>query len=80
MTPTTLCPTCRKNVPASMAERPRCYPFCSDRCQMVDLGRWFNEEYRISEPLVSPEDIEKALEQNEGADPTEATDERKPPQ
>jgi len=26
-------------------------PFCSTRCKMVDLGKWFNEEYRISEPL-----------------------------
>lgn len=26
-------------------------PFCSKRCQMVDLGRWFGEDYRISEPL-----------------------------
>jgi uncharacterized protein len=26
-------------------------PFCSERCQLVDLGRWFAEDYRISEPL-----------------------------
>jgi hypothetical protein len=26
-------------------------PFCSDRCQLADLGRWFAEDYRISEPL-----------------------------
>ena len=26
-------------------------PFCSTRCKMVDLGKWFKEEYRISEPL-----------------------------
>ena len=26
-------------------------PFCSKRCQMIDLGKWLNEEYRISEPL-----------------------------
>ena len=26
-------------------------PFCSTRCKLVDLGKWFNEEYRISEPL-----------------------------
>ncbi len=22
-------------------------PFCSERCKMVDLGRWFGEVYRI---------------------------------
>ena len=26
-------------------------PFCCDRCQWRDLGRWFNEEYRVSEPI-----------------------------
>jgi len=26
-------------------------PFCSRRCKLVDLGKWFNEEYKISEPL-----------------------------
>jgi endogenous inhibitor of DNA gyrase (YacG/DUF329 family) len=26
-------------------------PFCSERCKMVDLGKWLNEEYKISEPL-----------------------------
>ena len=26
-------------------------PFCSERCKLVDLGKWFNEEPRISEPL-----------------------------
>jgi endogenous inhibitor of DNA gyrase (YacG/DUF329 family) len=26
-------------------------PFCSNRCKLVDLGKWFGEEYRISEPL-----------------------------
>jgi len=22
-------------------------PFCSTRCQMIDLGRWFNGEYAV---------------------------------
>ncbi len=35
------CPTCRGEVPADSEHRP----FCSVRCKMVDLGRWFNEEY-----------------------------------
>ena len=24
---------------------------CSDRCTIIDLGKWLGEEYRISEPL-----------------------------
>ncbi len=26
-------------------------PFCSKRCRLVDLGKWFNEEHKVSEPL-----------------------------
>jgi endogenous inhibitor of DNA gyrase (YacG/DUF329 family) len=26
-------------------------PFCSHRCKLVDLGKWFSQENRISEPL-----------------------------
>ena len=30
-------------------------PFCSERCQQLDLGRWLNEEYSISR-IPDPED------------------------
>ena len=39
------CPVCKK--PAEPRARNPCFPFCSDRCRRVDLGRWFGEEYRI---------------------------------
>ncbi|HET9595248.1 MAG TPA: DNA gyrase inhibitor YacG [Anaeromyxobacteraceae bacterium] len=26
------------------------FPFCSDRCRLLDLGRWLGEEYRIPGP------------------------------
>jgi hypothetical protein len=50
------CPTCKK--PVEWEDNPH-RPFCSERCQMVDLGRWVNEEYslpgeRISEEADSP--------------------------
>jgi endogenous inhibitor of DNA gyrase (YacG/DUF329 family) len=39
-------------------ERPReewpAFPFCSERCRVVDLGKWIDEEYRVSEPLLPP--------------------------
>jgi len=22
-------------------------PFCSERCKLIDLGRWIDEEYRV---------------------------------
>ena len=33
-------------------------PFCSKRCRMVDLGKWFGEEHVIQEPL-RPDHLEK---------------------
>ena len=31
------------------------FPFCSRRCRLVDLGRWFSGKYQISRPL-DPQD------------------------
>jgi uncharacterized protein len=39
------CPVCRK--PVEPRSRNQAFPFCSDRCRRVDLGRWFGEEYRV---------------------------------
>lgn len=46
-----VCPTCRKKVRYSNLNEIPFRPFCSERCKMVDLGKWLNEEYKISEPL-----------------------------
>jgi endogenous inhibitor of DNA gyrase (YacG/DUF329 family) len=29
-----------------VAEWPQ-FPFCSERCRLIDLGRWLGEDYRI---------------------------------
>ncbi len=41
----TLCPIC--NRPARPRPANRSYPFCSDRCRLLDLSKWLGEEYRI---------------------------------
>jgi endogenous inhibitor of DNA gyrase (YacG/DUF329 family) len=40
------CPTCKASV-IKDAGNAKLYPFCSERCHLVDLGRWLGEEYRI---------------------------------
>ncbi len=63
-----LCPACKKVVPLQEDLRPNAFPFCSDRCRMADLGRWFGEEYVVARPL-GPEDheaIEEVLRAREG--------------
>ena len=38
------CPTCRKEI--AWENNPH-RPFCSDRCQLIDLSAWTEERYRI---------------------------------
>jgi uncharacterized protein len=49
------CPTCKKTVELATDTPHR--PFCSPRCKLVDLGRWLDEDFRISRPL-GPDDHE----------------------
>jgi uncharacterized protein len=46
------CPTCGK--PVEFKDNPF-RPFCSERCKMIDLGRWVNEEYRVPGKSVRTE-------------------------
>jgi len=48
------CPTCRKLV---LRDDPA-FPFCSERCRLIDLGKWASGGYVISSPITDPEDIE----------------------
>lgn len=47
------CPTCGEPV-AWLPENPY-RPFCSERCKVIDLGAWANEDYGMAaeedEPL-----------------------------
>jgi endogenous inhibitor of DNA gyrase (YacG/DUF329 family) len=46
------CPICRKPVDsASDAD----FPFCSERCRLLDLGNWAMEKYVVSEPVFDEE-------------------------
>ena len=53
--PTIPCPICKKLVELGTET----FPFCSERCKLIDLGKWSSEEYRISEPLKDFEIEEK---------------------
>ena len=54
------CPICRKIVLRSEAE----FPFCSDRCQLIDLGKWASGGYVISTRLTDPEMLESAASES----------------
>jgi len=39
-----ICPICKKK--STWEENPW-RPFCSERCKLIDLGKWVTEEYKI---------------------------------
>ncbi len=62
------CPICGQRV-APREQNPG-FPFCSERCRLIDLGRWLGEEYRVPVEEVDS-DAEAAgdgeAEEGEGA-------------
>jgi uncharacterized protein len=48
------CPTCGTLV----TEKDGNFPFCSDRCRTIDLGKWASGGYRISSPILDPDVLE----------------------
>ncbi len=57
------CATCRGLV-ARDQPRPAWYPFCSQRCQLIDLGKWLGEEYKVSEPAGTADQSPSQGEEN----------------
>ncbi len=51
------CPTCKKLVKAADED----FPFCSDRCRRIDLGKWAMGVYKVSSPARDPELAEMGL-------------------
>jgi endogenous inhibitor of DNA gyrase (YacG/DUF329 family) len=49
------CPICRKPVERNNPE----FPFCSERCRLIDLGNWSSEKYVVSTP-IKPDDADTA--------------------
>ncbi|PYV91110.1 MAG: DNA gyrase inhibitor YacG [Acidobacteria bacterium] len=54
------CPICKKNV--EWAGNPY-RPFCSERCQMIDLGNWASGKYGLPiEKTTMPEEDEEKID------------------
>ena len=46
------CPICKKAVKRTNPD----FPFCSDRCRTIDLGKWASGAYVISSPVTDAEE------------------------
>ncbi len=56
------CPICKKPVKHTDPE----FPFCSDRCRTIDLGKWASGGYVISSPVT---DSEEGVRETNPGDP-----------
>ncbi len=62
------CPTCKQPVPHPVAEdRRRFRPFCSERCKLVDLGRWLDGSYAIPGEPADDDDLLDLAEDEPGS-------------
>ncbi|OQY06480.1 MAG: hypothetical protein B6I25_03845 [Planctomycetales bacterium 4572_13] len=53
------CPICEKVIPSvSSTDDGKCrinaayFPFCSERCRLIDLGAWLDGNYRVSSVIL----------------------------
>jgi endogenous inhibitor of DNA gyrase (YacG/DUF329 family) len=50
--PIVACPRCGKESLWNTSNSYR--PFCSERCKMIDLGKWADEAYRVGQCEQDP--------------------------
>jgi uncharacterized protein len=48
------CPICKK---PTDSEKDADFPFCSERCRLLDLGAWASEKYVVSDPIFDEDEI-----------------------
>lgn len=66
------CPVCDAAVRLDTTATP---PFCSERCRLIDLGRWLDEAYALPERKRPGPDGEFGDSDGEGTAEPEAEDE-----
>lgn len=63
------CPTCKTTFGQGES---RYAPFCSQRCKLIDLGKWLDGDYAVpSDEPVSEEEIAEELLKRVGREPQE---------
>jgi uncharacterized protein len=56
------CPICKNPVKSTETE----FPFCSERCRTIDLGKWASGAYVISSPV---QDADEPIREASSEDP-----------
>ncbi len=66
------CPICKK---PTDSDKHADFPFCSERCRLLDLGAWASEKYVVSEPIFDEEELpegDSPAQQKTQRDPDES--------
>jgi endogenous inhibitor of DNA gyrase (YacG/DUF329 family) len=50
------CPICKR---ATDSELDKEFPFCSERCRLLDLGAWASEKYVVSDPVFDEAELDE---------------------
>jgi endogenous inhibitor of DNA gyrase (YacG/DUF329 family) len=50
------CPICKR---ATDSELDKDFPFCSERCRLLDLGAWASEKYVVSDPIFDETELDE---------------------
>jgi endogenous inhibitor of DNA gyrase (YacG/DUF329 family) len=50
------CPMCQR---ATDSELDKDFPFCSERCRLLDLGAWASEKYVVSDPIFDEAELDE---------------------
>ena len=51
------CPICKSPTDSELHTD---FPFCSERCRVLDLGAWASEKYLVSDPVFGEEELAEA--------------------
>jgi endogenous inhibitor of DNA gyrase (YacG/DUF329 family) len=55
------CPICKRPVEEAERNKPgNAFPFCSERCKLIDLGRWLGGKYQI--PVVEKDESDTPID------------------
>jgi len=49
------CPQCKAVLPGSDVAM---FPFCCERCKLIDLGNWLEGNYKMSRPVDPTDELE----------------------
>ncbi|HEY6129960.1 MAG TPA: DNA gyrase inhibitor YacG [Candidatus Acidoferrum sp.] len=50
------CPICKTPTDSDLHKE---FPFCSERCRLLDLGAWASEKYVVSDPVFDETELDE---------------------